>query len=97
MVIDFDSSDSFPSNFYKQEPYKRHWIDGTPSIVKFKCKLSEVNKIQRNRLVSEIVKYFIVTKMYGYVYEFESTRNTNSSVLPENIISVEEVAGFIGM
>lgn len=91
------SLENIDSNLYKQEPYKRLWVDGTPSIVKFKCKLSEVNRIQRNQLVAEIVKYFIVTKMFGYSYEFEFTGMTDCFVPAENIISIEEIAGFIEM
>lgn len=91
------SLEAIDRDLYKQEPYKRLWIEGTPSIVKFKCKLSDVHEICRNAVIAEIVKYFIVTRMYGYPYEFEFTGMTNSSIPAENIVSIEEIEGFIEM
>ena len=85
------------SQVYKMEPYKRLWIEGTPFIVKFKCRLSEVHEIYRNAMIAEIVKYYIVTRMYGYSYEFASTGMTYGSIPAENIISIEEIKGFIEM
>ena len=91
------SLEEIDRDLYKQEPYKRLWIEGTPSIVKFKCKLSEVHDIYRNAMIAEIVKYFVVTKIYGYRYEFAFTGMTNSFIPAESIISIEEIDGFIEM
>lgn len=84
-------------NPYKEEPYKRLWILGKPSIVKFKCKLSEIHDMCRNEMIAEIVKCFITTKMFSCPYEFEVTGMTTSSVAPENILSIEEIRGFVQM
>ena len=46
-------------------------------------------------MIAEIVKYFIVTKMYGFSYEFEFTGMTIGGISPENIISIEEIQNFI--
>lgn len=88
------SLEAIDHDLYRQEPYKRLWIEGTPSIIKFKCKLSEVHEVRRNEIIAEIVKYYIVTKMYGYPYEFEFTGMTKGSIPAENIISIEEIVGF---
>lgn len=84
-------------DLYKQEPYKRLWILGTPSVIKFKCGLTDVHEMCRSSMISEIVKYFIVTKMFGYPYKFELTGMTNGSIPPENIISIEEIKDYIAM
>ena len=91
------SLEEIDRDLYKMEPYKRLWIEGTPFIVKFKCRLSEVHEIYRNAMIAEIVKYYIVTRMYGYSYEFASTGMTYGSIPAENIISIEEIKGFIEM
>ena len=91
------SLEDYDNDLYKQEPYKRLWIEGTPYIVKFKCRLSDVHEKCRNLMVAEIVKYFIVTKMYGFPYEFGLTGMTYGSVPAENIISIEEIEGFTVM
>lgn len=82
---------------YKKEPYKRLWINGTPSVIKFKCKLCDIHEIYRNGLIAEIVKYNIVRNIYGYPYEFEFTGMTEGSVPAENIISIEEIQNYIQM
>lgn len=79
---------------YKREPYKRLWIWGTPSIVKFKCKLSDIYYLDRDALIAEIVKYFVVTRMFDCPYEFKLTGMTIGSVPPEDIISIEEIENF---
>lgn len=89
------SIEGINKDLYKQEPYKRLWILGKPCIVKFKCKLSEIYENFRVSLIAEIVEYFIVTKMYGFSYEFEFMGMTIGSVPPENIISIEEIENFI--
>lgn len=89
------SIEDIDRNLYKQEPYKRLWIIGTPSIVKFKCKLSNIYKMDRNALIAEVVKYFIVTKMFNYPYEFELTGRTIRNIPPEDIIYIEEIQNFI--
>lgn len=91
------SLESIDCNLYKLEPYKRLWIEGIPSIVKFKCRLSDIHEICRNEMIAEIVKYYIVTRIFGYSYEFAFTGMTNGSVPAENIISIEEIEGFIEM
>ena len=43
------------------------------------------------------MKYYIVKNIYGYPYEFEFTGMTKGKVPPENIISIEEIKGYIQM
>lgn len=89
--------EAIDKDLYKQEPYKRLWINGTPSVIKFKCKISDIHEVCRDMLIAEIVKYFIVCDLFHYKYEFEFTGMTKGSVPPENIISIEEIKGFIEM
>lgn len=89
--------ESIDYELYKQEPYKRLWIEGIPYIVKFRCRLSDVHELCRNAMIAEIVKYNIVTRIYGYPYEFEFTGMTNGFIPAENIISVEKIEGYIEM
>lgn len=91
------SLEAIDREIYKQEPYKRLWIKGTPSVIKFKCKLCDIHEICRNSLIAEIVKYYIVRNLYGYQYEFEFTGMTIGSVLPKDIISIEEIQNYIQM
>lgn len=82
-------------DLYKEEPYKRLWIIGRPCIVRFKCKLSDIDEIDRNSLVTEIVKYNIVTKLYGYSsYDFNIAGRTIGNIPASNIISIEEIEDF---
>lgn len=89
--------EAIDKDLYKQEPYKRLWINGTPSVIKFKCKISDIHEVCRDMLIAEIVKYFIVCDLFHYKYEFKFTGMTKGSVPPENIISIEEIKGFIEM
>lgn len=91
------SLEAIGREIYKQEPYKRLWINGTPSVIKFKCKLRDIHERCRNGLIAEIVKYNIVRNIYGYQYEFEFTGMTVGSVPAENIISIEEIQDYIQM
>ena len=89
--------ESMDRELYRTEPYKRLWIKGTPSVIKFKCRLRDIYEGCRNDLIAEIVKYYIVKDIYGYPYEFEFTGMTKGKVPPENIISIEEIKGYIQM
>lgn len=91
------SLEAIDRELYKQEPYKRLWIKGTPSVIKFKCKLLDIHKVCRNRLIAGIVKYYIVRDLYGYKYEFAFAGMTTGSVPPENIISIEEIENYLQM
>ena len=91
------SLEAIDRDIYKTEPYKRLWIMGTPSIVKFKSKLENVHELYRHSLIAEIVKYFIVTGIYDHRYEFEFTGMTNGSVLPKDILCITEIKNFIQM
>lgn len=84
-------------NLFQTEPYKRLWIWGKPCIVKFKCSLADMCPSTRAPLLAEIVKYYIVTRVYGYSYEFAFAGKTIGSVPGDNIISIEEIEGFIEM
>lgn len=86
--------ESMGKDLYKQEPYKRLWILGTPSIVKLKCKLSNISELRRDVLIGEIVKYNIAANLFQIPYEISVTGMTTGSVPPEDIISIEEIAGF---
>lgn len=89
------SIENIDKNLHKKEPYKRLWILGKPCIIKFKCKLSQMRERSRTDVIVEILKYFIVTKMYKYPYEFDFTGMTIGSVPSENILSIEEIENFI--
>ena len=89
--------ESINRELFKTEPYKRLWIIGTPSIIKFKCRLGEMDKRTRKMLVGEIVKYYIVTELYELPYKFEFTGRKEEKVKPEDIIVIEEIKGFIEM
>ena len=91
------SLEAIDREIYKQEPYKRLWIKGTPSVIKFKCKLCDIHERCRNDLIAEIVKYYIVNNIYHYQYEFEFTGMTVGSIPPKDIISIEEIQDYIQM
>lgn len=85
------------NSLYKTEPYKRLWILGAPCIVKFKCRLENIHPMKRAPLVAEIVNYYISTKLFHCPYEFAFTGMTTGPVPSEDIISIEEITGFIEM
>lgn len=91
------SLEAIDREIYQEEPYKRLWINGTPSVIKFKVRLRDIHEIYRNGLIAEIVKYYIVRDIFGYSYEFEFTGMTIGKVHPENIISIEEIENYIQM
>lgn len=82
---------------YKKEPYKRLWILGTPSIIKFKCKLSNICQLDSPMLIAEIVKYYIMKDFTKISYDIGFTGKTKGPVPPEDIISIEEIKNFIEM
>lgn len=53
------SLDAIDRELYKEEPYKCLWILGSPSVITFKVKLSDIHESCRNSLIAEIVKYNI--------------------------------------
>lgn len=80
---------------YTKEPYKRLWILGTPSVIKFKVKLCNIDPLDRAKLIAEILKYYIMTLFEKTSYSIEFTGKTTGSVPPEDIISIEEIKNFI--
>ena len=76
-------------DLYKQEPYNKLWIEGIPTIIKFKYKLSEVEEWTQRTLIYEMIKYNIIKKILNYDYKFESAGRTIDKVLPKNIIESE--------
>lgn len=84
-------------NLYKAEPYKRLWMEGTPSIIKFRCQISELDVRSAEMLITEIAKYYISTELYGMPYDFEFTGMKNGKVESENILKIEEIENFIAM
>ena len=82
---------------YKEEPYKRLWIMGIPSVITFKVKLGDIHETYRNRLIAEIVKYNIMKDLFGFGYEFDFTGMTVGDVPPQNILSIEEIRDYIQM
>lgn len=91
------SLDAIDRELYKEEPYKRLWIKGTPSVITFKVKLGDIHEIYRNSLIAEIVKYNITKDLFGFDYEFEFTGMTVGDVPPQNIINIEEIKDYIQM
>lgn len=83
---------------YLTMPYKRLWLEGTPSVVKFKSKLKNIVQSDREKLIATILEYFIIIRMFGQKYESEYelsvTGKTRGSVAPEDILSIEEIAGY---
>ena len=83
------------SGLYKREPYKRLWIWGTPSVIKFKCKLKNIHEHSRTAIIAEAVKYIIIKQILGHPYKFDFTGMTMGAVPPEDIISIEEIKDFV--
>ncbi len=83
---------------YKTEPYKRLWIWGKPCIIKFKCKLKDMNKVltQKNVIV-EIVKYFVITELFKLTYDMNCDGKRIGSVAPEDILAIELIENYIKM
>lgn len=89
------SLEAIDSELYKEEPYKRLWILGNPSVITFKVKLSDIHEVHRNSLIAEIVKYNITKDLFGFDYEFDFTGMTVGDVPPQNILSIEEIKNYI--
>lgn len=83
------------SGLYKREPYKRLWIWGIPSVIKFKCKLKNIHEHSRTAVIAEAVKYIIIKQILNCPYEFDFTGMTMGAVPPEDIISIEEIKDFV--
>lgn len=60
-------------------------------------KLWDIHELHRYSLITEIVKYYIVTEIYGYNYEFDFTGMTIGEVEPENILSISKIRNYIQM
>ena len=91
------SLEAMGKELYKEEPYKRLWIMGTPSVITFKVKLGDIHEIYLNSLIAEIVKYNITKDLFGFEYEFEFTGMTVGDVPPQNILRIEEIKDYIQM
>lgn len=84
-------------DLYRSEPYKRLWIWGSPSIIQFKCKLEDLPSYIRGNIPAEIASYFVATEVFDLPYEFRFTGKKCGSVLPQDIIQIEEISNFIKM
>lgn len=82
---------------YRTEPYKRLWILGTPSVIQFKCRFSELPQYTQSYIVAEIAEYFIATDLLKRPYKVRFTGEKYGGVLPENILRVEEIENFVAM
>lgn len=93
------SLESIDRELFKREPYKRLWILGTPSIIKFKCKLCNIPETSQRDIIAEIIKYNIVSKIYNFPnkYVSEVTAMTIGNVPPQDIISIEEITNYISI
>lgn len=91
------SLETIDRDLYKKEPYKRLWIMGKPSVIKFEVKLSDIHELYRNNLIAEIIKYNITKDLFRFDYEFEFTGMTVGEVPPQNILSIEEIKDYIQM
>lgn len=89
--------EAIDKELYKVEPYKQLWIVGTPSIIKFRCKLKEMPFRTQHHIITEIFNYYIAKELYDFDYEFKLTGMKIGSVSSENIIAIEEIKGFISM
>lgn len=84
-------------DLYRQEPYKSLWIWGTPSIIKFKCKLCNIDQLDSPKLIAEIVKYHIMSSFGKMSYSINFTGKTKGPVPPEDIMNIEKIENFIEM
>lgn len=48
------------NELYRKEPYKRLWILDTPSIIKFKVKLCNIDLLDRQKLIICPIRYMEV-------------------------------------
>ena len=86
--------ESIGTDLYKQEPYKRLWLLGQPSIVRFKVSWGNLDDSCRNRIVSEIIMHTLATQM-NVPYYFQFTGMTSSNIPPQNILSIDEIKDFV--
>lgn len=86
---------SISSNLYRQEPYKRLWICGTPCSIKFRSKLKNVSRLSQEHIVREIAYYFIMNEIYQFPYIPEDTGWVIGNVPAEDILEIKEISNFI--
>lgn len=79
---------------YRQEPYKRLWIWGTPCRVKFKYKLNELRDSTQEHIIREIVFYFVMKDIYNLDYLPSDTGEKFGEVLPQNILQIEKIDDY---
>lgn len=83
------------SELFKQEPYKRLYIQGTPCVIKFKCRLKDMERSTQERIIRELIKYYIITDIFGLDYMVEDTGMKRNNVNPEDIVEIVEIGDFI--
>lgn len=86
---------SISSELYRQEPYKRLWICGTPCSIKFKSKLKDIDLFSQEHIVREIAYYFVMNCIYNLPYIPEDTGHRIGNVPAEDILCIEEIQNFI--
>ena len=91
------SLESIGKELFKKYPYKRLWIEGRPSIIKFQCALSNVHPLCRKKVLAEIIMFSLITKHYGLSYDFEFTGMTVNKIPPKDIISIETIKDYVGI
>ena len=70
---------------------------GSPSVITFKVKLSDIHESCRNSLIAEIVKYNITKDLFGLDYEFDFTGMTVGDVPTQNILRIDKIKNYIQM
>lgn len=80
---------------YKNEPFKRLWIWGKPSIIKFRCKLGEMERRTQENICVELVKYIVITKVFKLSYVINCKGFKNGSVSPKDILLIEEIENYL--
>lgn len=58
--------DGIDDKLYRREPFKRLWIWGKPSIIKFRCKLKDMDRRIQEHIGVELVKYLDITELFNY-------------------------------
>lgn len=87
--------ESINPELYRQEPYKRLWICGTPCSIKFKSKLKDICCYSQEHIVREIAYYFIINCIYNLHYIPSDTGQRIGNVPPEDILYIKEIKNFI--
>lgn len=89
--------DRIDDKLYRMEPFKRLWIWGKPSIIKFRCKLKDMDRRTQEHIGAELVRYYVITELFKLPYAIECTGCRIGSVEAEDILVIDEIEDYIEM